>query len=380
MELTRRRLISTAAGAALGRAPAARPTAVPRQIKAFCIDFNWLDDNQEGWPNRFAKPGHWAAASPEEHVAWYEALGANVIQTFAVSCNGYAWYKNGVIPEQPGLRYDFLTDMVRLGHKKGLMVMGYFCAGANSKWAQDHPDLSNGMPSTHHIPFTDEYLEYLSRSIADAVRKTGMDGFMIDWVWNPKPELRARGWIECEKRLYEQLTGQPFPKSGAPGPEEILRYERAAIQRCWRAVRRAAKDTRPDCIVWLSCSNLTDPTVTDSAMLREVDWLMNESYRRDYFEAGLRMKGRHTRLIQCLVGWPQHDARKYLSDPKNRNTDLYGFARPRETSLPLPVRDYLGQPVEVFAGEEGDAVNDRNIAALARFYRGLPLDAVVKAP
>lgn len=378
MKITRRAVIRMAAGTPLGRTIATRSMTVPRQIKAFCIDFNWLDDKQPGWPNRFARPGHWAAASPEEHVAWYEALGANVIQTFAVSCNGYAWYKNGFVAEQPGLRYDFLTDVVRLGHQKGLMVMGYFCAGANSKWAQDHPELSYGMPSTLHIPFTDEYLEYLSRSIADAVRKTGMDGFMIDWVWNPKAELRAKGWIECEKRLFEQLTGKRFPKSGAPSAEETLRYERAAIERCWRAVRRAAKDTRADSIIWLSCSNLTDPTVTDSAMLREVDWLMNESYRQDYFEAGLRMKGPRTRLIQCLVGWLQHDARKYLSDPKNRDTDLYGFARPRETSLPLPVREYLDKPIEAFAGQEGDTVNDRNIAALARFYRGLPLDAVVQ--
>jgi hypothetical protein len=31
-------------------------------------------------------------------------MGVNTIQTFIVSCNGYAWYKNGVVPEQPGLK------------------------------------------------------------------------------------------------------------------------------------------------------------------------------------------------------------------------------------------------------------------------------------
>ncbi len=66
-------------------------------IRAYSLDFNW------GEGRRFAQPGRWSSADPAEHVAWYKAIGANVIQTFAVSCNGYAWYKNGVVPEQPGL-------------------------------------------------------------------------------------------------------------------------------------------------------------------------------------------------------------------------------------------------------------------------------------
>ncbi len=77
-------------------------------IHGFCIDFNW----GEGGPNKFAQPGLWAEASPKDHIKWYKDLGVNTIQTFSVSCNGYAWYKNGVVPEQPGLKYDFLTDMV----------------------------------------------------------------------------------------------------------------------------------------------------------------------------------------------------------------------------------------------------------------------------
>ena len=94
----------------------------------------------------------------------------------------YAWYKNGFAPEQPGLKHDFLPKVVKLGHQEGMLVMGYFCIASNPKWAEEHPDLSYGTPTTYHIPYTDEYLEYLSKSIQDAVRKTGVDGFMIDWL------------------------------------------------------------------------------------------------------------------------------------------------------------------------------------------------------
>ena len=35
------------------------------------------------------------------------SLGCNIIQSFAVSCDGYGWYNNGIVPEQHGLKYDF---------------------------------------------------------------------------------------------------------------------------------------------------------------------------------------------------------------------------------------------------------------------------------
>ncbi len=73
---------------------------VPKEIKAYDIDFNW----GPGGPNGFPKPGLWTDADPAAHVAWYKSIGCNVIQGFCVSCNGYAWFKNGVVPEQPGLK------------------------------------------------------------------------------------------------------------------------------------------------------------------------------------------------------------------------------------------------------------------------------------
>lgn len=373
--LTRRELIAGVALPFLNDGPASAAAPSPSRIKAFCIDFNWHQMPGEG-PG-FAKPGHWADASPEEHVKWYSDLGANTIQTFCVSCNGYAWYKGGFVPGQPGLKHDFLTRMVGLGHKKGMLVTGYFCAGANSKWGHDHPELSYGTPAAPHIPFTDPYLDYLCRSMEDAIRRTGIDGYMVDWLWNPRPELRKSGWIEAEKKLFSRLSGKPFPSSGTPAPEDLLAYERKAIQRCWSRIRESRDRVRRDCILWLSVSDLTDPAISGSLPLREADWVLNEAPNPEYYERARKMVGPHTRILQNLVGWAQHDARSYLANPKNRNRDLYGFAEPRENSLPLPVAEYLARPVEAFKGSDSRDTNDRNIAALARFYRGIPLDTVL---
>jgi len=335
-------------------------------IKAFCIDFNW----GEGGPNEFAVPGLWADASPSEHIAWYAALGCNVIQTFAVSSNGHAWYRSGSAPEQPGLRHDFLREMVQLGHAGGMRVMGYFCVGANTLWGQLHPDLSYGIPNAPHIPLTIKYLDYLSASVTDALRHTGMDGFMVDWVWNPGDmDGTPLRWLACEQQMYHELFNEDFPGIKHISPDCELQFRRLAIERCWEYISTAVQCAKPDAIVWLSCSDVTAPMVVNSKLFREVDWLMNEATDPQSLKLVQTMKGPHTQLLQCVVGWGEaHDAQQILAGDSVKNVGIYGFAKPLSDSMPLPVAAYRAQPVLSFRG------NDRNIAVLARAFTGMSTD------
>ena len=342
---------------------ASQPSKI-EEIKSYCLDFNW------GGRRRFAKPGSWSNADPAEHVAWYKAMGVNVIQTFAVSCNGYAWYKNGVVPEQPGLKHDFLPEMVKLGHKEGMLVMGYFCISANPKWAKDHPELSYGAPATYHIPYTDEYLAYLTASISDAVNKTGIDGCMIDWLWQPKRQSTKGKWLDCEKKLYQQLMDEPFPGEDKLTKAQDLAYSRKAIDRCWKAIRKAAKDANPKCIVWVTTNHMNHPHVVDSDMYKEVDWLMNESGDMKRIHAVKSMIGKNTRLITCLAHWNGQDATKVVPDAINAGVGLYGFAKPRTADTGIvPLKKILTRPVSSLRGD------DRNIAVLARAYHGVSAEA-----
>jgi len=334
-------------------------------LKAYCIDFNW----GEGGPNGFARPGLWADADPAKHVAWYKALGANVMQTFCVSCNGYAWYKHGVVPEQPGLKHDFLTESVRIGHQQGLRVVGYFCLGANTKWGQDRPELSYGIPSAPHIPYTDEYLAYLDAAIRDAVGRTGLDGFMIDWLWQPDRKATGGQWLECEKKLYAQLLGQPFPGEDKLTKEQDVAYGRQALDRCWGVVHQAAKEANPACIIWLSSHDPTHPHVVNSRMYQQIDWLMNEAGDIERVQAMQPMIGKHTRLLTCLANWNAKDPTAIVPVALREGIGLYGFTRPQADSL-VPLQPCLTQPVSQLTGDA------RNIGALSRAYHGVPLDSV----
>ena len=343
MELTTvfgRTLVCLALGVLIEVAAAERAnaeeTADPGgKIKAFCIDFNW----GPGGPNGFAAPGLWADADPEKHVRWYKDLGANTIQTFCVSCNGYAWYKGGVVPEQPGLKSDFLREVVKLGHEEGMKVMGYFCVGANTLWGKTRPELSYGIPSNPHIPFTTEYLDYLCASIKDALAKTDIDGFMIDWVFNTGGK-----WLDCEKKMYEELFSEPFPGIESIDEAKTLEFHRRAVERCWSRIRATAKSVKPDCVIWLSCHELNNPQVAGSTMFREIDWLMNEHPDPSLLEAARKVVGPHTQIVQCLCGWgDQHDAAKVINDPPYKDVGFYGFARPDKTSFPPITRSKDGE-------------------------------------
>lgn len=339
-----------------------------KDIKAYCLDFNWAATGRKRKP--FAAPGTWAGADPAEHVAWYKAMGANVIQTFCVSSNGFAWYKNGFVPEQPGLKHDFLPEVVKLGHQEGMLVFGYFCIGSNPKWGTDHPDQSYGTPTTYHIPYTDEYLTYLSASISDAVKKTGIDGFMIDWLWMPNRKATQDKWLDCEKKLYQQLMGEPFPGEDSLTAQQDLAYSRKAIDRCWKAIRKAAKDANPDCIVWLTSNNINHAHVVNSDMYKEADWIMNEAGDMKRIDAVKSMIGKHTHLITCLARWNGKDATKVVPEALAAGVGLYGFTAPRNNSGLVPLEGILSRSVSELKGD------DQNIAVLARAYHGSSIDSV----
>jgi hypothetical protein len=337
-------------------------------IKAYDLDFNW----GEGGPNAFARPGLWADASPEAHIKWYKELGVNTIQTFCVSCNGYAWYKKGAVPEQPGLKYDFLPEMVRLGHKEGMKVMGYFCIGSNTRWAMENPNFSYGYPNDRHIPYTRKYLQYLDTVIRDAVRKTGIDGFMIDWFYQPNRSSTGGKWLDCEKQRYEELMGKAFPGEKNLSEEDYTAYSRLAIDKCWDVIHRAAKETNPNCIIWLTCAEITHPHYLNSRMFKEVDWLMNEEGNLKRIDSIRAMAGKDTRLITCLANWNKQDAKSLVVEAQKSGVGLYGFAKPDMSSLLSPISHYLSLPIDSFKGD------DRNIATFARVYNDLPINFIKK--
>ena len=341
-------------------------------IRAYNIDYNW--DPNGGYINAFAKPGLWADADPEELIEWYEDLGCNAVHSFAVSCNGYAWYKNGTISEQPGLKYDFLTEMVKIGRKKNMKVFGYYCVGANTKWGLDHPDMSYGTPASPHIPFTNKYLDYLCASIADAIKKTDMDGVMLDWIWTPsgyKAPFKPVKWLDCEREMYQQLFNKPFPGVDMITPQIEDEFRAKSISRCWTRIYETVKKVKPDCLIWITSNNIQSKDVANSAMFKQTDWLMNEAGDIESTDAMRNMAGKHTQLITCLADWTGQDPTVVAPAAIKAGVAVYGFTKPIVGFAMPPVEMYLKHPITSFQGD------NRNLAVIARAFKGLPLESVL---
>jgi hypothetical protein len=295
-----------------------------------------------GGPNGFPSPGTFAQADPAAHYQWYKDLGVNVIQTFCVSCNDYARYQGSeVAPVQPGLRHDFLKQITELAHTDAVKVMGYFCVGANTYWGQKHPEQSYGIPSGVHIPFTSDYLDYLAGCIQDALTKTGIDGFMIDWAFSPPLPMAEKNvrWLPCEQKMYAELFNRPFPGQDRVDARETLEFQRRALERCWRRLRQAAKSAKHDCVIWLSCFDLSHPQVVGTEMLREVDWVMNETPTPEKLDATRQRVGPHARLIQCVSGGSTEYDALVLGEraPRRWMAGSHMFSRTQNAAGQLPL-------------------------------------------
>jgi hypothetical protein len=342
------------------RSSSAYSISQPKRIQAFCVDYNWHK-------GKFAAPGQWAEVDPVASYSWHKALGCNAIVTFAVSCNGYAWYRNSFAPQQPGLKHDFLSEMVRLGHKDGVKVFGYFCFGANSLWGEQRPDESYGTPTAPHIPLTKKYNDYLCSSIANAMKVTGIDGIRIDWMWNPKEDR----WLPCERQMYKELMGETFPDTENISSDTIHLYRKRALNRLWEQMYATVKSFGKDKIVWHSINRLAHPDIADDdvLMLQQPDWLTNEAGDLASLRKVKERVGKQTRLVTCMASWNGQDVVEVVNEIQKSGFDvgLYGFTPP-VTTLPPPIADYLKKPVSDF---KGDA---RNIAVYARIFNGRPID------
>lgn len=331
-------------------------------IKAFNIDFNW--DNRGP-----ARPGFYAQAKPAEHVQWYRDLGADTIQTFCVSYNGYAWYRDSAVaPVTPDMTSDFLPELTDLAHRQDMRVLGYFCFGANPVWKAQHPDsvyayapmeeFTGECVGSHGIVYTDEYLDYFTRMVQDVLRKTDIDGFMIDWI---RPTSRqGKAWLPREKQLYRELMHRQFPLDATADSSEILEYNRRILDRAWVRIKEAVDSVRP-AIVWTNhpFEKANDPLWNGHRILKEADWILNESANSEFLPWLSKQVGSHTRIIQNLSGWRNHDANMW-KDIEFPKYGLYGFAQADPVTT-FPSRDYT----------PSCAANLKNIEIVREAYRTL---------
>ncbi len=290
-------------------------------IRGFSVDFNWDAFS------RPAPPGLYTHAVPGDQLRWMQDLGANTIQTYCVSYNGLAWFKaSRTAPVNPGLKHDFLPELVELGHAAGMRVMGYFCLAANPIYERANPNeilKESWMP----VLLTQKYLDYFCAQVREAAMACEMDGFMVDWF---SPPVKRNQWIPAERTLWQEIVGEEFPTAD-PDQPATWAYERALLERAWAHIRAAADSVRPGLIIWPNIFGVHDDKTRalygGTRLMREADWILNEFPKTDHIQETRRHMGQNAILIQDVCGMAEHDADTLWDTVEQLGGHAYGYAK-----------------------------------------------------
>lgn len=304
-------------------------------IKSFSIDFNWVNAT-------WAPQDSFAQADAQTWAAWYKALGCTNFWTFAVSYNGCSWYDSAYSPKIKGLDGNFTKACVEAGHKHAMSVYAYHCLAANPVVEAAHPAWSRkNKDDLFNLILCDDYIDLFCNMIHESASLCAYDGIVIDWFRCPKNRLPV--WEPVEQALFEQRMGVPFPGADKLSSAQLAAFEKRCIEAAWRRV----KDTMsafPGIKIWTNqpFEKVDDPIWNGNALLKEVDYLLNEGPDFELLHWLRRESGPHTEIVQNLCGWAEHD----LGAADEIDTALYGLfgfaAANPSTCLPYQAGDDIG--------------------------------------
>ncbi|MCL2752363.1 MAG: hypothetical protein FWE62_06390 [Firmicutes bacterium] len=300
-------------------------------IKSFSIDFNWYD-GVHAPKNMFrnADAGAW--------VEWYKELGCNNFWTFAMSYNGYAWFPSETVPKITGLQTNFVKNCCDLGHANAMTVFAYLCFGANPQYQRIHPELFR--PSISVCPeyitaiYNDRYIDYFISVCLDVLGKAPLDGLVFDWFRGAT--VKRPVWSDIEKELYEKIMGEKFPKSD-PDADVIARYDFLTLEYAWKKIRAALSSYIANGLkLWTNqpFDKINDPVWKNHILLKEADYILNESPDVTLLEWLGAEVGENTTIVQNYCGWIGHDIDKMSGFDKSRYGKFGFAAADPDTCLP----------------------------------------------
>lgn len=316
-----------------------------KTLQSFQVDFNW-------YGGKVAKPGLFTDSDPAEYVRYSKDLGCNNIWTYATSFNGYAWYDSNIAPKNPGLKRNFTAETTDLAHEAGMTAFAYVCLADNAYWIEKKPALARVDEPMFRMPLAGWYVDYVGGIIDEVLERVPqLDGIAIDW-FRGASILQRSEWTEGEKALYLELMGEKV----VPGKTtlyEIVEYERRSIASAWEKLSPIIHGRGKK--IWTNhpFDKVFDPVWQGQKLLREVDYILNESPDFSLLDWILSQKGTHTTVVQNLCGWTEHD-NKDLDTILDKGLGWFGFAAADpETCLP---------------SKRISQINEKNIQIIRQLY------------
>jgi len=230
--------------------PAMAQAAVPRlseTYRHYCFDFNWVDKlDREGRPL-----SDYSRMRAEDHIRHLVEMKANSLMVFAMSISGYMFYDSKVGERHPTLGYDYLREMIRLGHARGIGMELYVptvwadrLVQKNPSWGMRNPDgtLYAGSYGGYHPDPNSPASDWFVEVIRELIPAYGAQAFFADGL-----SFLRYGQSEYTVKKFREEMGRPYPRSLEEDPDwrATLRWEVTQIEKFWRKLREAVKQQDP---------------------------------------------------------------------------------------------------------------------------------------
>jgi hypothetical protein len=150
---------------------------------------------------------------------------------------------------------------------------------------------------------------------------------------------------------------EKFPDEGEPGDADVIAFDRATLDNAWRRIKNAVDTTRK-VKIWTNqpFDKVDDPIWNGHILMKEVDYVLNESPDTSLLEWMRATVGKQTLVVQDICGWANHNAEMWKEiDPAKYG--FFGFAAADpETCMPT---------------EKINPVSFRNLEIVREAYRKL---------
>jgi hypothetical protein len=213
----------------------------------YCFDFNWVDKL-----DRAGKPlSDYSKLTAQDHIRALEAMHANSLMVFTMSISGYTFFNSKVGERHPTLNYDYLKEMVRLGHQRGIAMELYVpttwadrVVQRNPSWGVRKPDgsLLASLYGGYHPDINSPAADWYAALLRELFPAYGAEGFFADGI-----SMLRYGQGEFTVKKFRAGMGREYPKSLEADPDwrATLRWEIEQVRKYWRLLRETIRKQDP---------------------------------------------------------------------------------------------------------------------------------------
>ncbi len=225
-------------------------TLVPKLTETYrhyCFDFNWVDTL-----DRTGKPlSDYSKLSAAVQIRALQEMHANSLMVFTMSISGYTFYDSKVGERHPTLTYDYLKEMIRLGHQRGIAMELYVPTMWADRLIQKNPSWGvrkadgtylTSLYGGFHPDINSPAAGWYASMLRELFPAYGAEAFFADGI-----SMLRYGQSEYTVAKFRADMGREYPKSLEADPDwrATMRWEIEQVRKYWRLLRRTIHTQDP---------------------------------------------------------------------------------------------------------------------------------------